>query len=70
MSPEECSIGQKVRINTPDNPVLHDETGTICEINDWDEVGVRFDVYKAKFDDFEDSRRGYVMLNPWELELI
>jgi hypothetical protein len=70
MKPEECSRGLKVRINTPDNSVLHGETGTICEINDYDDVGVRFDVYKAKFDDFDDARRGYVHLTPWELELI
>lgn len=70
MSPEECSIGQKVRIDTPDNSVLDGETGTICEINDWLEIEVRVDVYKAKFDDYEDTRRGYVTLNPWELELI
>jgi hypothetical protein len=73
MKPEQCNIGQKVRINLPVNPVLHGETGTICDIEGWMEtacVCVRFDVYKAKFDNYNDARCGNVTVEPADLELI
>lgn len=68
MKYEECFIGQHVRINLPGNPTLHNETGIVCSRDEMDEAGVRFDVYKPKFDQYGDTRRGYVTLEPTYLE--
>lgn len=70
MKGEECAVGRRVRINMPLNPTLNGETGVICNTDGQSEVSVRFDKYKKKFDNFDDTRCGFVTVEPWELELI
>ena len=69
MTLEELSVGQKVRINAPGNSTLHNETGTICDLTE-DGPRVRFDVYKSKFDRFEDSSTGSVIVGVNEIVLL
>ena len=67
---DECELGMKVCIMMPENTVLHQETGTIAAINGADEILIRFDVYKPKFDQFEDARRGSVIVGVENLHRI
>jgi ribosomal protein L21E len=69
MTYDECELFVHVRINTPSNPILHGETGVICNV-DGDTVEVRFDQYNPKFDSFGDTRTGSVSVYPDELEKI
>jgi len=66
---EELEVGQRVRINAPTNATLHNETGVICAITE-DGPRVRFDQYKSKFDAFEDSRTGSVIVDVCEVVVL
>lgn len=59
-----------VRINWPANPILHNETGVVADRPESDEAVIRFDVYKSKFDAYDDTRRGSVTVNPEQLDLL
>ena len=69
MISEACEIGLKVRINEPGH-LLHGVLGTVVDREASDEATVRFDVYLPMYDDYEDTRRGAVCVDPKNLEPI
>ncbi len=69
MNYDDCDYGLAVRIVIPGS-ILDGETGIISNMYGTDEVEVRFDVYKPKFDQYEDTRRGCVVVDPSELTVI
>ena len=70
MTSDDCFVGVRVRINWPDNPVLHGETGTVVERTASDEALVSFDRMKPEFSNYDDTRTGRVTVCPEQLEVV
>ena len=64
---EDCEIGMRVRFYTPNNPLIHGETGIVVARPDREEALVRFEVYKDKYDAYADTRTGCITIDPTSL---
>jgi hypothetical protein len=70
MKIDQCEVGLTVKIDFPDNPVIHGEIGTIVAIPERDEIVIQLNRMKPEYNNYEDTRTGFVTVSSDNISVI